>query len=254
MAVTTHLQKELAKAVHAYNEKIRYHAKNSPELSPVLPDRERARDIKKGLETKRDYQREINRLRSFGQADITKTTTIGTRDNITITKWEKQAIKKQVEVVNRQRAARMKKVQELETTAAGRATGKKRRDMPSFREADLAPKKLDFSKFATRKEFEMYKATLERQVSRDYFRERAELFKTNYIDALRSKYGKAVNPLIRELKKMDALKMEDTYYKEQDASIEYVYIDSDNENAKINTIYKIWGSEKTAPNVEAIEI
>src|SRR5690606_31386003 len=113
-----------------------------------------------------------------------------------ITQYEKKEIKRQVENINRQRARRLEKVQSMEVTAAGKPTGYKRAQMPSFREADLQPKKLNWGRFGSKKELEQYKETLEYQRMSDYFNKRAEGFKRNYIKSLQTVYGeKAIKPL-----------------------------------------------------------
>ncbi len=252
MASKAILQKELAKAVHAYNEKIRYHEQKGRD---VLPEREYARDLKKKLSTAQDYEREINRLRRFGKADVTKTTTIGRYDNIKITQYEKQEIKRQVDNINRRRARKIKTIQEKEISVGGKRTGFKRAQMPSFREADLSPKKLNWERFGSKKELEKYKETLDYQRMSDYFDRRAEGFKKSYIGSLKTAYGeKNIKPLIDKLSNMKASKIEEMYYSEQDATIEYTYMPTTSEESKIQNIYNIWGIKDEPPVYEEIEI
>lgn len=254
------LQEQLVKAVHAYNEKIRYHSKND-QIRQALPERERARDLKKQLTTRTDYKREINRLRRFGSADVTETVTIGKYDNIQITKYEKQEIQRQVQNINRRRARKLEKIQAQEVQAAGKPTGYKRGEMPSFREADLKPKKVNLSKIGSRRELERYKDTLEYQRMNRFFEQRAEKFKQNYIKALRQQFGKtAADPLIKQISEMNAKAVEEKYYSEQDATIEYVYLlhkskkgGNVREQMKLDNLYIIWGVEQQ-PDDSIIEI
>ena len=240
MAKINQLQKELTKAVHAYNEKIRYHEQKGRD---VLPQREYSRDLKKKLSSAQDYQREINRLRRFGKANVTKTTTIGRYDNIEVTQYEKREIQRQVANINRQRARRLEKVQSMEVTAAGKPTGYKRAQMPSFREADLVPKKLNWGRFGSKKELEQYKQSLEHQRMSGYFEKRAQGFKENYIKTLKTQYGEKAAPLISKIQAMKPTTVEDLYYSEQTASIEYAYMPSRDENTKLENLYNIWGVE-----------
>lgn len=252
MSSKADLQKELAKAVHAYNEKIRYHEQKGRD---VLPEREYARDLKKKLSTAQDYQREINRLRRFGQADVTETVTIGRYNNIEITKYEKQEIQRQVNNINRRRARKLKAIQGKEISVGGKPTGFKRAQMPSFREADLTPKKLNWDRFGSKKELEKYKETLDYQRMSDYFDRRAEGFKQNYIDSLKTKYGeKAIKPLLDKISGMKPEAVEEMYYTEQDATIEYNYIPTRDEDTKLQNIYNIWGVKDQPPVYDEIEI
>ena len=252
MASKAILQKELSKAVHAYNEKIRYHEQKGRD---VLPEREYARDLKKKLSTAQDYEREINRLRRFGKADVTKTTTIGRYDNIEITQYEKQEIKRQVENINRRRARKLKAIQEKEISVGGKPSGFKRVQMPSFREADLTPKKLNWKRFASKKELEKYKETIDYQRMSDYFDRRAEGFKRNYIKSLQTIYGeKAIKPLTDKISGMKASAVEEMYYTEQDVSTEYNYLPTRDENTKLQNLYTIWGVKSEPPVYEEIEI
>lgn len=257
MANINQLQKELAKAAHAYNEKIRYHEQKGRD---VLPQREYARNLKKKLTTATDYQREINRLKRFGQADVTKTTTIGAYDNIEITRYELQEMKRQVEQINKRRARKLAKVQEYEVQAAGQPMGYKRAQMPSFREADLLPKQLNLSRFRSKRELELYRETLESQRQIKYLDTRAELFKRNYIKALREQYSsrkerKAIQPIIKRLQNMSNAKVEETYYTEQDATIRYVYEGTAaEEQLKLDNLYRVWGVYEVAPEVTDVSV
>lgn len=60
----------LNKAVKNFNAKIRRLENSKPELAGVLPMRESSRELKKGIQTRADYNRLISKLTDFAQKDI----------------------------------------------------------------------------------------------------------------------------------------------------------------------------------------
>lgn len=247
------LDKELTKAVHAFNEKIRYHENKGKD---ILPEREYARDLKKKLKNEQEIQREINRLRRFGTADVTATVKIGYQDSLEVTQYEVQELKRQLANINAKRARKLAKIQEQEVSVSGKPTGYKRGQMPSFREADLKPKKLNLGAFRSKDEFIKYKGAIEQQRMQNYFDKRAEQFKLNYIESLKTRYGaNNVKKLTDKLESMSAKDIEDKYYTEQDASIRYVYTETTEEWDKIENIFNIWGVQVAdTPQTPVIEI
>ena len=240
--LTTEQNKQINKAIHAFNEKIRYHNLKGDEVSRTLPDKESARELKKSIGNMIDFNREYARLRRFGSADVTETVKIGRYGNIEITKYERDELKRQQININRRKARKLENVNEQDVTVGGKKSGYKRAQMPSFRTADLSKTKLNFDTFESKDAFKAKTKTIKAQASNLFFDKRAQGYKDSYIRALKGVYGsKYARPLIEKIQSMSAKDVENKYYTEQDATIEYLYTPTSNENAKIENLYRIWG-------------
>ena len=80
--------KELAKVVRNFNNKISRITKKNPDLKNALPDKISVRQLKELINTRQDLKRELNALRRFSKRGAEEIITYGDY-NIKVTKWQK---------------------------------------------------------------------------------------------------------------------------------------------------------------------
>jgi hypothetical protein len=131
----------------------------------------------------------------------------------------------------------------MEATSRGEKLGLKRGEMGSERLNSLRPKKFNFDKIRGGKEWEKFKASIEKMVSPEAKNERMEMYKANYLKGLENAFGEYAKDLIEMLKEIPADLFVDTFYKEQEATIEFIY-DPLQMESKLNILEGIWQDVK----------
>lgn len=227
-------ERELAKAVHAHNEKIRYHEAKG---AKHLPERQSFAELKNMLATKKDFDRTINEIRAFGKKGAETAARVS--EKLIISQWEKRVVEKQVETINRSRRAKRARVADLDVTNSGKPVGYKRGEMSTNRGADLKDKKLNWAAIRSKSELEMYKKTLKAQTLEKYWTERNERFKLNYIQGLYNTYGARASAIIEKISKIPAKDVVKKLYEEQNATIDFMYEPLD-EETKLDALAMIW--------------
>lgn len=243
MARRKDIERELAKAVHAMNEKIRYHQEKGVQW---LPERESVREIKKRAATTRDLQKELNRVRSFGKADIQKKVKVSER--LIVTDWEKKTTEKLYREMNYRREKQLKRYEDLDATSRGEKLGIKAGQLPDDRVAELRPKQLNWSSIRSRAELQEKVSLAKRQAADTYFNKKNETFKQNYIQALKKELGaKKTLGLRKALQKMNAADIVAKYYSDTEASIDFTYTDPVPQDLKLYEIKRVWGLPARLP-------
>jgi hypothetical protein len=111
--------------------------------------------------------------------------------------------------------------------------------MGSERLNELRPKKFDFNKINPGKEWEKFKASVEKQAAPAARDARKDLFKENYLKALDSVYGEHAADIRSLIEALPADVIVDTYYREQEASIDFHY-DKIEMDFKLEILGDIW--------------
>ena len=97
----------LSNTVRQLNAKITRTLKKNPELAPYLPERLTVQGLRDKIQTRQDFNREINSARRFlkpgAETPVTSATGIRT------TRWEKREVGIKVGVINRRRNRELKK-------------------------------------------------------------------------------------------------------------------------------------------------
>jgi hypothetical protein len=232
----------LEREIKRFNNKI-YHVRNRhPELTDILPDTITKADKQRVIEQFKDLPRSefnkyINSLDRFVHKGAEKQVVSKTGNRVT--HWEKNEVSLKVAQINRERAIERKAVENMDATSRGQSLGMKRGEMGSERLNELKPKKFNFDKIRGGKEWEHFKESVERQASPKARDERLERYKDNYIKGLQSVFGDYANDIIDIIKELPAKTVVDTYYSEQEATIEFFY-DPQSMDTKLEILNDIW--------------
>jgi hypothetical protein len=233
---------KLAREVERFNAKI-YRAKSRhPEIADILPNTIKKEDKAKLIEElkikpRSEFNKTINSLDRFTRRGAEQE--IVSKTGNRVTRWEKNEVAMKVAQINRERTIERKKVEAMEATSRGEKIGLKRGEMGSERLNELQPKKFDFDKIKGGKEWERFKASVNKQASPEARDTRKELFKENYLKALDSVYGDYASDIKSLIEALPADVVVDTYYREQEASIDFHY-DKIEMDFKLEILDGIW--------------
>ena len=82
---------ELKRVVKNFNAKLTRLAKKDPQNKNALPERVSAAQMKNMIETRQDFNRELNALRRFSERGAEELVVVPGNDyNLKITKWQKK--------------------------------------------------------------------------------------------------------------------------------------------------------------------
>lgn len=181
----------LSKAVKNFNAKISRLEKKNPEMAEYLPERMSVKKLKGLIDTRQDFNREINSLRRFTKRGAEEIVTIPNTDyKLKTTKWQKEDITRRVGTINRRRKARLDEISGYEATSRGEKLGYTRGEfgMGKADERALNPMK-PFTQKMTRQDLKR-KFEAARYNSRDlYFDSKDEQLRQNYIRGLERNYN-----------------------------------------------------------------
>lgn len=232
---------KLEKEIKRFNAKVYYNRRKNPELEDILPapitSKDKAKMIEKIKEAPRsEFNKEVRSLERFSKRGAEKVVT--SRTGNTVTKWEKNEIAYKVAQINRERAFERKLYESLPATSQGKKLNYTRGEMGSERLNELAPKKFDFDKIRKGKEWDKFKETVNAQSSYTHRIEMMEGFKNNYYLAL-EEFGGYAEDVQKIIEMLPAEKVVETYYKEQEATITFIY-EKDDEDSHLEIIREIW--------------
>jgi hypothetical protein len=236
----------LNKEVKRFNAKVYRTKKAHPELENILPKTIKKDDKAKLIEDlklkpRAEFKKEVNSLARFSKRGAEKIITSKTGN--TVTNWEKKEVGLKVAQINRERTRERKAVENMDATSRGEKIGMKRGQMGSERLNELKPKKFDFNKIKGGKEWEKFKASVDKQVSPVASSQRMEDYKNNYIKAMVTAYGDYANDIIEIIKELPADVIVNTYYAEQEATITFHY-ELIEMNTKLEILNDIWVNAK----------
>jgi hypothetical protein len=115
----------------------------------------------------------------------------------------------------------------------------KRGEMGSERLNSFNPKKFNFDAIKPGKEWAKFKESVERQALANATDEKFKEYKMNYIKAMSRVMGYYGEHAVRQLKQLPAELVSEIFYREQEATIDFVYEKQDLE-AKLDIIEDIW--------------
>jgi hypothetical protein len=232
---------KLEKEIQRFNAKVYYNRKKHPELEDILPNpinkASKAKLIESFKEAPRsEFNKGVKSLERFNQRGSEKIVTSKTGNSVT--RWEKNEVAYKVAQINRERAKERKLYESLPATSQGKALNYTRGEMGSERLNELQPKKFDFNKIRKGKEWEKFKETVNAQSSYTHKLDMMEGFKNNYYLAL-EEFGGYASDIQKIIEMLPAEKEMETYYKEQEATITFIY-EKDDEDSHLEVIREIW--------------
>lgn len=236
----------IKKIVKNFNAKIARETKKNAQAgrsSDYLPDKLSVKEIRQAMKemtrqdinrTKKSYQRFSSQK---GSADL-KTN----KNGIKTTNWAVREVQYNVRVINAKKTRERKRLDNMQVKSRGEDQGYTRREMGSIRSNSLKPTKFNFDKQHGGKEWEERQESTRRMASNDYWVNRQEQYKDNYINALEREFGNLARDLIDHIKGLPASQVVDTYYSDQEATIDFIY-DKAQQEEKLRALYAVWGLE-----------
>lgn len=200
----------LSNTVRQFNAKITRMLKKNPELAPYLPERLTVQGLRDKIQTRQDFNREIKSARRFlkpgAETPVTSATGIRT------TRWEKREIGIKVGVINRRRNRELKKMNP--TTEKG--------TMGTIRENNLRPKKYDIDKIKV-SDWDMFVYGVEKQIMSGYTAQKNELYKQNFIKAVKTAFGSKGTEIVEMAQSIPADILVELYYNDPVLQVEFIY-------------------------------
>lgn len=217
---------KLAKEVERFNAKIYRTRSRHPELADILPDTIKKEDKQRMItdfktKPRSEFNKQINSLDRFTRRGSEKEIVSATGNRVT--KWERREVSYKVAQINRARTIERKAAENMDATSRGKSLGMKRGEMGSERLNELKPKKFNFDKIRGGKEWEKFKASVDKLASPEARNARIEAYKTNYIKGLKEAFGDYANDIIDIIENLPAEVVVKTYYGEQEATIDFFY-------------------------------
>lgn len=228
---------KLTKKIKYFNAKISRIEKNHPDLIGILPKRINRKQLMDNIQYRNTFNREIRSMDRFLKRG--SETPVENKQGIKVTKWERKETAIKYATWNRKLSQERKKQELQEVTSQGKPTGLKRGEMGSVRMKSLSPRKFDFEKVKSKKEWDKLVARVEKNLLDTNDKDKMEMFKMNYIKGIYRVFGEHGEDIARKLKQLPASVIVDMFYKEQEASIDFIY-DPIEMIARLDTIENIW--------------
>lgn len=204
-------KQKVTNTVRQFNSKITRLLKKNPALKPYLPDRINAKELTKNIQTRSDFNREINSLGRFLKKGAE--TPITTDTGLRTTQWQRKEIGYKVANINRQRTAERKRA----NVSTFKGT------MGSIQKNNLEPKQYDFNKIKP-SDWDKFVQNVEKQVKKNYFSEKNELYKQNYMTAISNVFNKEdSSKLLSIIQNIPAENLIDLFYSDPVLQIDFVY-------------------------------
>jgi hypothetical protein len=211
-------EKELRRVVRNFNDKLRRLVKENPENKNILPQfwneqtqqfesRVVVKNLKELIQTRADYNRQLNMLKRFGRRgaeDIIEAPTneYGART----TKWQKSEMARMAQIVNRRRKERLENLENVKMLDSygelGYTLGQ-RFGMGLASRNSLNPIKT-FTRSQTQADLKQKVRALMRESASNYAKDRDLMLKENFINELRQNYNEAdISDVIERIRSMD---------------------------------------------------
>lgn len=203
-------KRKFTNTVRQFNAKITRTAKKFPDIKYNLPDKISTKDIRGQITTRQDFNRIINKYQRFLQKGAETPWT--SPNGIEITRWEKR----ETEIANRARNKRKEK--ERKRVDISTAKG----NMGTIENNNLKPRKLDWNKIQVG-EFKKFQEALEKQLKSNYYPEKWDLYKKNFIDGLKTVFDEDAKPLQKLVERIPAQEFTDLYYENPKLTLDFYY-------------------------------
>lgn len=201
----------LSNTVRQFNSKLTRTLKKHPEFESFLPDRINVNDIKSGIKTRADFNREIKSYRRFLKRGAEMP--IVSASGIKTTKWEKKEVGYKVAQINRNRTRERKRANV--STYKG--------NMGTIQANSLNPKQYDINTINPSRWKEFVRG-VDKQIMSNYFGEKNKLYKENYIKALNNIFSpNDANIIVEAMQDISADDFINLYYADPVLELEFIY-------------------------------
>ena len=215
--------KEMQRIVKNYNAKISRLEKKNPDIKQYLPERVSMKSLKSNIETRKEFNRELNSLKRFSKNGVEKI--VETPKGLKLTEYEIKEVKNKVRIVNIKRTAERKKL----------GFSPERGTMGQISERGLQPKNFSLNK--TPKEWERYLRSLKKELSSNFKQDQLEKYKENYLKGITNNFGTKGEELATYLENIDAETLYNNAVADSLLTIDFIYDPLEAEtiiNAKLN--------------------
>lgn len=235
---------ELKKAVKNFNAKITRQTKKNPDNAKYYPEKVSYSELKNLIKSRHDLNREINSLRRFSEKGAEKIVELPgyNKHNISLTKWQKEDMQRRTYNINKKRKRRRDAVANIEMTDRGESLGYKKGEfgMGSIKDLETAPTTAFTDAMELRDLKGRFKA-LRKESSSEYWNEKDEILKENYIEALERNYNESdVKEITEKIKDMSHAEFRKVFEAEG-GNFELAYPgDKDGYSANLNALKSQW--------------
>lgn len=183
-------REELRKAVRNFNDKIRRLEKKDPKNKAALPEKVKLKELESLLETKHDFNREINSLRRFSERGAEKLVKMPNNayDSVKITKWQRDDMRRRKRTINRNRKKRKELIESIEMESRGEKLGYTKAQMGKISERELDPIK-DFTPHMDHQDRREKFRVMLRESQNNYWKNRDDIMKQAYIKSLENNFN-----------------------------------------------------------------
>lgn len=184
-------ERELKRVVKNFNAKLTRLSKKDPEIKSALPERVSAAQLRSMIETRQDLNRELNRLKRFSQKGAEEIVAAPGNDyNLKLTKWQRNEMSIMSAVINRKRAARKKRLDEIELKSRGEKLGYKKGQVEMGKTERLALEPVKpFTASMNKRDLEKKFRKLMKESSSNYWNKRDEVMRANYLRSLTQNFN-----------------------------------------------------------------
>ena len=171
-------------------QKISRLEKKNPTIKEYLPDRMSMKELRRNIDTRKEFNRELNSLKRFSQKGVEKI--VETPKGLKLTEYEIKEVKNKIRIVNIKRAYERKKLGFSPQSGT----------MGQISERNLQPKNFSLNK--TPKEWDKYLESLQKELSDNFKQNQLEKYKENYLKNLSDQFGYKGDELKKLLANVDA--------------------------------------------------
>lgn len=246
-------EQELRRVVRNFNAKLSRIMKKNPDIAEYLPPRVSYQDLRQNITSRQEFNRELNSLKRFAQRGSEKIVT-AKNTGLKVTSWERKEVGIQVAIINRERTRKKKILEAEEATSRGQRLKQTRAQMNSIRMNELNKKVFNFDKIK-KSDWERYKATVKRQSHPDFQSEADRNLRENYIKGLIEVFGDTddTNQLKEQILAMPLKEFITKFYKEQEATVDFIYDPIEAERKMKILKDDVWKSENPNKNTNTNE-
>lgn len=203
-------REKISSTVRQFNAKITRTLKKHPEFAPYLPEKITVKDLTAKIETRKDFNREVNSLARFLKKGAEKPFT--SKSGIKTTAWERKEIGYKVAQINRQRT--------IEKKRANVSTYKG--TMGTIKANNLNPKKFNIDKMRPQ-EWDKFLETVEKQIKSNYNYDKMVRYKENYIKGLYNVFGAKGNDIANLVENITPEDFTDLFYNDPVLQLDFIY-------------------------------
>ena len=199
-------EQEVKRVLKNYNAKIRRLEKKEGINPNALPRKMTIEQFKNQVESRQDFNREINALKRFSKRGSEEMVDVPeSKYNLKITKWQKQETERKINIVNQRRKRRRKEIESWEMTSGGKKLGYTVGEF-GIPKADEQALKEFKAFYPTMSYADLHKRAehINIEVKKSYFNAKEERLKFNYLKGLRETYSEdQIEDIAEAIENMD---------------------------------------------------